>query len=147
MSDHDEALTGAVDALVNFLRASAPRQSQSIADLNLTLHQFRALVHISNLDTPTTSEVAEAVGVQPSVGTGIVQRLVTEGLVDRREDDADRRIRRLQLSSRGRTVIEEALGAAKSQRRLQLAVLSAEQLHQLTAIATALREGLVDHRG
>jgi DNA-binding MarR family transcriptional regulator len=147
VSDHDEALDGAVNALVNFLRASAPRQSQSIADLNLTLHQFRALVHISNLDTPTTSEVADAVGVQPSVGTGIVQRLVSEGLVERRDDESDRRIRRLVLSRRGRGVIEEALGAAKSQRREQLSVLSDDQLGQLTEIAIALRDGLPHHRG
>lgn len=147
MPDSNEALDSAVDALVSFLRASAPRQSQSIADLNLTLHQFRALVHISNLDTPTTTEVAEAVGVQPSVGTGIVQRLVSESLVERRDDDADRRIRRLVLTRRGRAVIEEALGAAKSQRRVQLSVLSAAQLEQLTDIAIALREGLPHHRG
>lgn len=145
MSDHDEYLDRAADALVDFLRASAPRQSQNIANLNLTLHQFRALVHISNLNEPTTSEVGEAVGVQPSVGTGIVQRLVSEGLVERRDDESDRRIRRLVLSARGREVIEEALGAARAQRHDQLAVLSDEQLLQLTAIVKALREGLATH--
>jgi DNA-binding MarR family transcriptional regulator len=72
---------------------------------------------------------------------------VSEGLVERRDDDADRRIRRLVLSRRGRAVIEEALGAAKSQRRVQLSVLPDAQLKQLTDIATALRAGLPDHRG
>ena len=66
---------------------------------------------------------------------------------ERRDDESDRRIRRLVLSSRGRGVIEEALGAAKSQRREQLSVLSDEQLGQLTEIAIALRDGLPHHRG
>jgi len=147
VSDREETLNGAVDALVSYLRASAPRQGENIANLNLTLHQFRALAHISNLDAPTTSEIAEAVGVQPSVGTGIVQRLVSEGLVERRDDASDRRIRRLVPSGRGQAVIEEALGAAKSQRRVQLSVLSDAQLAQLTEIANVLRDGLPEHRG
>lgn len=146
MADRNALLEDALDAFVGYLRASTPRQSASVADAALTVHQFRALLHVGMMGEPTTTEVADAVGVQASVGTGIVHRLVDAGLVERREDATDRRIRRLSLTAKGKALTEEAVGAARAQRRAQLQCLSEAQLVQLTDIARTLHEYLPQTR-
>lgn len=146
MADRNALLEDALDAFVGYLRASTPRQSAAVASAALTVHQFRALLVIGMMGEPTTTEVAEHVGVQASVGTGIVHRLVDSGLVARREDPADRRIRRLVLTSKGKALSEEAVGAARAQRRAQLQCLSEAQLVQLADISRTLHEYLPQTR-
>ncbi|WP_062208897.1 MarR family winged helix-turn-helix transcriptional regulator [Demequina oxidasica] len=140
--ERDELLENTLESLVQFLRASNPKQGDSVAKANLTPHQFRALVFVLVHDNATTTDLADYVGVHPSVGTGIVQKLVGRGYVTRFEDSQDRRIRRLSLTEHGREFIEGIVGAAREGRRRQLQVLSEEQLAQFGDILETLRAGL-----
>lgn len=140
--DRDELLEDVLESMVQFLRASNPRQGDSVAQSNLTPHQFRALVFALVHDNATTTDLADYVGVHPSVATGIVQKLVGRGYVARTEDLHDRRIRRLCLTETGREFIEDIVGAARAERRRQLEALNAHQLSQLGGILATLRAGL-----
>jgi DNA-binding MarR family transcriptional regulator len=140
--ERDAILEDVLESMVQFLRASNPRQADSVAKANLTPHQFRALVFALVQDNSTTTELADFVGVHPSVATAIVHKLVTRGYLSRAEDQVDRRIRRLSLTEVGREFIEEIVGAAREQRRTQLEALSTEQLGQLGDILVTLRAGI-----
>lgn len=140
--ERDELLEATLESMVQFLRASNPKQGDAVAQSNLTPHQFRALVFVLVHDNATTTDLADYVGVHPSVGTGIVQKLVGRGYITRTEDTHDRRIRRLALTDIGREFIEEIVGAAREGRRRQLEALSHEQLEQFGAILETMLAAL-----
>ncbi|WP_296667541.1 MarR family transcriptional regulator [Demequina sp.] len=142
MGGRDALLDSACDELLVFLRKSVPRTAETVSSLGLTLHQFRALVILSAEDGCTTTDLADAVGVHPSVATGIVHRMVHRGLFDRHEDADDRRIRRLSLTPMGRELAEQVVGTARVQRRAQLDALDEAQLTQLRGILETLVAGM-----
>ncbi|WP_082097268.1 MarR family winged helix-turn-helix transcriptional regulator [Demequina silvatica] len=142
MAEREELLEAATESLVVFLRRSAPRNPETVSSLGLTLHQFRALVILYAEDGCTTTDLADAVGVHPSVATGIVQRMVQRGLFERHEDPIDRRIRRLTLTPSGRELAGEVVGDARVQRRRQLEALDDAQLAQASVLLDTIIAGL-----
>lgn len=142
VTDRDALLDATCDDLLTFLRRSVPRTAETVSSMGLTLHQFRALVILFADEGCTTTDMADAVGVHPSVATGIVQRMVQRGLFERREDASDRRIRRLSLTPEGRALAEEVVGTARAQRRHQLETLDAPRLEALRGILGELIAGL-----
>ncbi len=142
MPENESVLDAAVEEFMRFVHLSAPNQVGAVARLGLTLHQFRGIVQVYVQPGITTTDFADAIGVQPSVATGVVQRLVSRGLVERKLDDSDRRIRRLYLTAEGLEVAEESAGIARSTRRRQLSVLNDEQLAQLRDLLVALEAAL-----
>jgi DNA-binding MarR family transcriptional regulator len=73
----------------------------AVAELDLAPSQARAL-HELDLERPISMrELAERLKSDPSNVTGLIDRLETRGLVERRPDPADRRIKGLALTSAG----------------------------------------------
>src|SRR5437879_543341 len=73
----------------------------AVAELDLAPSQARAL-HELDLDRPISMrELADRLKSDPSNVTGLIDRLETRGLVERRPDPADRRIKGLALTSAG----------------------------------------------
>jgi len=144
VSSPQHSLDSVTEQFLHFMQVSMPRQAASVAEMGLTVHQFRALIYALLHEGATTSDLAEFVGVHPSVATGIVQRLVERELIERAEDPTDRRVRRLHLSAQGRTFIEEAMGTVRAQRREQFSALSQTQLSQLGGILATLTHAIED---
>jgi DNA-binding MarR family transcriptional regulator len=71
-------------------------------DVDLTMPQLKTLLLV--LDTPgaTGGQLARGLGVSLSTVTGLVDRLVSHGLVTRGEDPDDRRITRVEPTADGR---------------------------------------------
>ncbi|MFT4043689.1 MAG: MarR family transcriptional regulator [Gordonia sp. (in: high G+C Gram-positive bacteria)] len=83
---------------------------EALAASDLTFTQHRALFVICTNDGPLpVHEIAKAVGLSFAAAGRAVDRLVQAGLVDRREDHADRRIKRVTPTPQGRAVIEKQL--------------------------------------
>src|SRR6266550_8938941 len=73
----------------------------TVAELQLAPAQARAL-HELDLDRPISMrELAERLKSDPSNVTGLIDRLEARGLVERRPDPSDRRIKGLALTSGG----------------------------------------------
>ena len=64
--------------------------------------ELRILVALCGLDSTSVKDLGEHVGVSASVASRDVERLVQRGLVDRREDRADRRRCIVSISDAGR---------------------------------------------
>ena len=89
----------------------------------------------------TIGELAGLEGVTPPTMTRLVAGMVADGLIDRREDPADRRVVRVQASATGRSLLlagrdrrVAALAAmvkpltAKERRRLDAAAATIERM-------------------
>jgi DNA-binding MarR family transcriptional regulator len=78
-----------------------------VGDLDLTMTQLKMLHILDGVDhEPTPSELAEIVGLSPAAAGRAVDAMTRSGLVSRREDDADRRVKRLALTADGRTAVD-----------------------------------------
>ena len=73
--------------------------------LPLTIGQLKSLFFISNEGGTSSKKLAEALGVTPTNVTGIVDRLVKQGLVSRAEDPNDRRMLLLKSTKAGEELI------------------------------------------
>jgi DNA-binding MarR family transcriptional regulator len=117
-------------------RALRQGESDVWMELSLTIAQLKSLFFISNEGSTNFTKLAQALRVTPSNVTGIIDRLVGQGLVSRRENPENRRMLVLQSTDRG-----EALLASLRERKIgQLSeMLSRLSEEQLSTLAQGLR--------
>jgi DNA-binding MarR family transcriptional regulator len=87
---------------------------QVAGELELTLSQLRALFFLAFCDhSPALSELAHKVGLSVAATGRVVDALVRDDLVSRREDVVDRRIKRLALTAHGREMLDRISAARR----------------------------------
>lgn len=86
--------------------------------------------------TPAISQqaLAMALGTVPSRLVGLVDELESQGLLERRTHESDRRTHALYLTERGKTTLETIGRIAREHRQDLLAALSDEEQRQLSAL-------------
>jgi DNA-binding MarR family transcriptional regulator len=77
----------------------------------LSLPQFDVLANLGMTEGITQQELAERLLVTKGNVCGLLDRMESAGLVERRPDEADRRVNRLHLTRRGKTALHEAFPA------------------------------------
>lgn len=75
--------------------------------LTLTIAQLKSLFFISNRAGTSLGKLAAALRVTPTNTTGIVDRLVKQGLVSRDENPEDRRVLIIQTTEAGEALINQ----------------------------------------
>jgi DNA-binding MarR family transcriptional regulator len=104
------------DELMTFL-ATTMKTAQGevfrvVEELDLTMTQLKLLHVLDGADRELTpSELAKLVGLSPAATGRAVDALTRQDLVSRREDDADRRVKRLGLTDSGRQAIGRIMAA------------------------------------
>jgi DNA-binding MarR family transcriptional regulator len=102
-----ERLTGVLGEFVGHLKKLGESRSIQLAvGLDLSFSQLCALFIIDDSDHDlAVHELAERLGLSVAAAGRAVDALVREGLVGRREDEHDRRIKRVSLSERGEALL------------------------------------------
>ncbi|ASW57715.1 hypothetical protein CIK06_14930 [Plantactinospora sp. KBS50] len=90
-------------------------------DADVTLPQYRALVVLASRGPQRVVDISAELGVNPSTGTRMCDRLVRKQLVRRYRGSADRREVRLTLTPAGRDLVDEVT----SRRREEITALVA----------------------
>ena len=114
MEDDVEAVMAAARVLV-----AVSAQSVAAVEDIVTLPQLRVLVMVASRTAPNLNAVATGMGVHPSNATRTVERLVSAGLLHRSDDPTDRRNLVLELTERGRELVEGVM----DQRRAAIAAI------------------------
>ncbi len=107
-----------------------PARLAAWEDRGLTMSQLRVLTLLERDPGTTTGNLATRLRVVPSTVTGIVDRLVQQGLVERRADPGDRRVVRNFLSPAGEQVFHAFTTAATQFIRSFLEPLSDSELSE-----------------
>ena len=134
-------LAGDLYALIVFVHKNCNADLfEALGALELTLTQVKLLHHLE--DQPrelTLKEAAELVRVSLPAASRMVDDLVRRGFAQRREDDEDRRMKRICLTDGGRTVIRR-LNAARLSGLQQFTetLTTAERSALATALSTLL---------
>ncbi len=100
-------------------------------DLSLTVPQLKCLFFISNQGKTNFRKLAERMKVSPSNITGIIDRLVEQGLVSRMENAEDRRVLNLQTTLNGEALIAELRERRSIYLTQMLAHLTTKQLDNI----------------
>ena len=95
---------------------------------NLTMAQMKVLMLLGVVGESHMSDVAGQLGVSISTVSGLVDRLVEGGLVQRREDAADRRHVLVSMTPAGSEVIDRFQELGATQLRELLTQLDQDQL-------------------
>lgn len=111
MPNRDELLD---DVTQMFFRIG--RQFRQIHDESLTFGQFSALIILYNLGPLPMGTVAEHLGISMASATGMIDRLVHAGWVERSRSETDRRVVSVDLTSQGR----EKMAAKQRVRRRKI---------------------------
>jgi MarR family 2-MHQ and catechol resistance regulon transcriptional repressor len=103
----DLELADALEALLHrVLCSKADSDLDSMAEMDMSMTQFRCLITLAlEGEAIPIHQLAERVHMTLPTAGRAIDRLVAQGLVIRREDPQDRRVRRIFLSAEGRQVI------------------------------------------
>lgn len=98
--------TRLIDAILPLIRDSQAEILAVTAELELTLSQQRIMFELRRAGTPlAVNDIAERVLLsEPATGRAI-DALYRAGMVSRREDEVDRRVKRIALAEFGHTTI------------------------------------------
>jgi len=105
---------------------------QFLRDNGLTMAHYLLFMQIYKVGPCGVTEIASLLDVSKPAASQMVDRLVAQGLISRREDPADRRHTRIGLTSKGRALTLKCI-AARYRWLDSLPALTAEQ--QITIIA------------
>ena len=120
------------------------RVSNAIAgelkSLGLSIPQFDLLSTLTEREGMSQQELAERLYVTKGNVSGLLDRMVEAGLVERRTLPGDRRSNALHLTPRGRDLAERGIAAQKSYVARTLGQLAAGDLADLERVVLAWRE-------
>lgn len=137
----EELIAQIIEAQRRMNRVIRDRTLDSWVKLDLTIPQLKSLFYVSGHGKVNPSGLASGIRVTPANVTGIVDRLVEQGLLIRSADADDRRISWLTVTEKGKTLINDLReGRAQEMRRI-LDKLTEEELamvaHGFQLVATA----------
>ncbi len=109
MSASELELIRALEALLHQLSCTkADSDLRSMVELDLSISQFRCLILLGrHTEALPINELADRLDLTLATAGRNVDRLLVHGLVERREDPQDRRVRLVSLSDAGRTIMTE----------------------------------------
>ena len=106
--EHDRRYMYLLSTAQKRLRRRLEQQAESRAGVSVV--QAGALFALLRQDGLLSTELASQLDIAPSAMTGLADRMLRGGLVERRVDERDKRINRLWLSAHGREVALTAQG-------------------------------------
>jgi DNA-binding MarR family transcriptional regulator len=111
MTELDIGSDDAVESVLLASRALVGVAARSVATVedDVALPRFRVLVVLASHGPSPLHSIAAALSVHPSSATRACDRLVADGLIDRREEPTDRRLVRLTITRRGQRVVDTVI--------------------------------------
>jgi DNA-binding MarR family transcriptional regulator len=138
MVDADPSLVESWQQLMGFVLEQRFRWAEVSSELGITQAGLRALLAIDPSQPQSMRELAAAMNCDPSYITAMIDDLERAGLAARRPSRADRRVKTVVLTLRGKTALQTARDGLLSP-PAQLAKLPPAKQQQL---ARLLRQGL-----
>jgi DNA-binding MarR family transcriptional regulator len=139
-----ESTTDAVMGFLTHLKKSGEAENLSIAvDLDLSFSQLRALFVLADCQEElAVHELAARLRTSVATAGRAVHALARAELVTRREDEQDRRVKRVRLAEPGRRLVAEFVQAHREAVRECVEALTEHEREQLSAaLAPILARG------
>jgi DNA-binding MarR family transcriptional regulator len=123
-----------------FMQRSMREFKRFMDETGLSFSQINILMRLVHRGSTGVSEIGEQLGVTNAAASQAVDRLVGLGLIERTEDPEDRRAKRLALTQKGRTLIEQGVEARSKWIEGLTDALTPEQQNSIISALTLLTE-------
>jgi MarR family transcriptional regulator for hemolysin len=134
-----------INDVARLLRTYADQRAR---DLGMTRAQWVVLARLEKAEGLKQCELADTLDLQPITLTRLIDRLCDSGLIERRSDPGDRRVKRLYLTPAARPVLDGLMRIGEDVMKTVLAGLdpaAVEQLlTQLLILKTNLRNAIAE---
>ena len=119
---------------------------QRLKDLNITRAQWSALAALSRSDTEGViqADLARQLEVGKVTIGGLIDRLETAGIVERRGDPADRRTRRVYITDKGLDIIDDMVSIGRELNSVIMKGLTLDQIHAAEDVLQYMKVNLRD---
>ena len=94
----------------------------------------KTLSFIDTHENPTMTDIADELKITSPATTGIIDRLVETGEIERLQDSGDRRIVRLKITTKGRATLKKGLKVIRDAFKEKLSVLDLREHNELISI-------------
>lgn len=139
MADSREELIDRIERAESALRRLAIQKGDlGLFAMDLTMQQLKVLLVLAASGARTSHDLAQALGVGATTLTGIVDRLEARGLVVRKPDARDRRVRLVALSDQGEGLVRDAHELHREHARRLLGRLEPRLLANLAEVMEAM---------
>jgi len=132
--ERDELIRRICDTQRHLGHYLAEDRSSPLFSSSLTMRQLKVVILLAHAGSLAGQDLARSLGVGLGTVTGIIDRLIAQGLVARHEDPQDRRVRRAELTQAGRTLVQELNDAGLNHFRRLIECLDTETLHDLARV-------------
>jgi MarR family transcriptional regulator, transcriptional regulator for hemolysin len=112
------------------------------AQFGITRAQWAVLVRLDRSEGLNQSELAEVLDLQPITLTRLLDKLSDSGLIERRPDPGDRRVKRLYLTSAARPLLEQLAQLGEATMAGVLEGVPPEDVEQMVSDLMVVRENL-----
>lgn len=119
-------------------RKISRQYSAAFAPYGITPTQSFVLFDLIRNDGSSVKDIAARIQLDSPAVTGVIDRLVKEGLVRRQEDPSDRRSLQIYLTSRGRELARQLLPLAQEFNRSLQTGLNPEERQLFDQVLTRL---------
>lgn len=122
-------------------RAWRTKLDQRLRPLGLSQGKWRTLMHLSQGgNRRTQKEIAERMGIEGATLAGLLDRLESDGWVERRDSERDRRCKTVHLQRRSKGVLNKIFNAAHDLRAELIEEISKRDLETCVRVLSKIRE-------
>ena len=123
-----------------FMRRSMHNFISYSKEKGLSMSQLGALLHLFRGGSCSVSDIGDNLGVTNAAASQMLERLVQQGLILRKEDPEDRRVKQVVLTDKGREILQESIAARQVWLENLGQTLSETEREQITAALEVLIE-------
>jgi DNA-binding MarR family transcriptional regulator len=122
-----------------FMRRSMHNFISYSKEKGLSMSQIGALFRIFRASC-SVSDIGDNLGVTNAAASQMLERLVQQGLILRKEDPGDRRVKQVELTGKGRQIVQESIAARQGWLENLAHTLSDDEREQVIAALNILIE-------
>ena len=127
--------------LVETARAWRTKLDQRLRPLGLSQGKWTTLVHLAwGGDKLTQRDLASRIGIEEATLAGLLDRLQTDGWIERKLSEHDRRCKTVHLQPRSKKVLSQIFDAAQELRHELIAEIPKSQLETCVRVLTRIRD-------
>jgi DNA-binding MarR family transcriptional regulator len=92
-----------------FMHQSMTRFSRYSRDSGISMQQLGVLMYLQRSGNCGISKIGSDLGVTNAAASQMIERLLQQGFLQRKEDPNDRRVRNVVLTEKGRQLVDESI--------------------------------------
>jgi DNA-binding MarR family transcriptional regulator len=142
-------MTGPSDiSSISWLLADASRLIRKLADrrlgtIGVTRAQWQALANLRRMGPMTQAALAEVMEVETATIARLIDRLEAAGLIERRAEALDRRVKLVTMTDKATDIMDEMAVIGQKLRDDMLVDLSPDELEALIGTLTTIKSRLI----